>query len=120
MAAEGRAGNFAEAVVGPALALPISAAQTALRPLHQAIDDKELDVGADLFRKVRSITPFTTLWYTRAAFDRLMFDHINEVLSPGYNSRREARQMRDFGQGFWWNPADPLPTDFPDFSEALQ
>lgn len=121
MATESRmGGGVAEFFAGPLLGGTASTAlETALRPLHQSLDDKDLDVGADLFRKIRSLTPFTSLWYTRAAVDRMMMQPINESLSPGYGVRQAKRMKRDYGQTFWWDPDSAFPDELPDLSEAL-
>lgn len=121
MASESRTGGgLAELIAGPVGGTAATLLETSLRPLHQAMDDKELDVGADIFRKVRSITPLTSLWYTRAMVDRMIMTPINEELSPGYTQRADARMERDYGQTRWWDMDEAFPDELPDFSEVVE
>jgi hypothetical protein len=78
--------------------------------------------GDDLARYVKSFLPGTSLWYTRAATDRLIFDQIQEMVDPDYRAsfaREEARIRKDFKQGHWWGRGEILPDRAPDFGNAL-
>lgn len=67
------------------------------------------DAGAAFARLVKSHTPFANLWYTKAVTDHLIFNQIQEFLSPGYLERSKARAQNQFGTEYWWSPEDVLP-----------
>lgn len=80
----------------------------------QALDDerKERAFGADLARFVRRNTPGTSLWYTRLATDRLLWDALQEQVDPEAHRRwrqLERRAYRDYQQEFWWRPGASAP-----------
>jgi uncharacterized protein YoaH (UPF0181 family) len=79
-------------------------------------DQKERSFGADMARFVRRNTPGTSLWYTRAAMDRMVWDQLQEMLDPDAGRRfrqMERRAYRDFNQEFWWRPGDASPARAP-------
>jgi uncharacterized protein YoaH (UPF0181 family) len=85
----------------------------------QALGDeqRERSFGADLARFVRRNAPGTSLWYTRAVTDRLLWDRLQEFTDPEAHRRwnqMERRAMRDFNQEFWWRPGEPTPGRGPD------
>jgi uncharacterized protein YoaH (UPF0181 family) len=84
----------------------------------QALDDerKERAFGADLARFVRRNTPGTSLWYTRLATDRLLWDALQDQVDPEAPRRwrqLERRAFRDYEQEFWWRPGQSAPERAP-------
>lgn len=75
--------------------------------------------AADAVQLLKSNIPLQNLWYTKAVTDRLIFNQLQEMVSPGYMSRVEARARRDFGQQYWWKPGSVTPSRAPDFSKAI-
>ena len=68
--------------------------------------------GKDLAAHLKAWTPGSSLWYSKLATDRLIFDRIQMMIDPDYRSsfaRYERRMKKDFGQTFWWGPGDRLP-----------
>lgn len=85
----------------------------------QALGDEQSQrsFGADLARFVRRNAPGTSLWYTRAVTDRLVWDRLQEFTDPDAHRRfsvMERRAMRDFGQEFWWRPGEATPARGPE------
>lgn len=70
------------------------------------------DELAKLIRFGRENIPFTNLWYTQAAFDHLLWNHMQEAASPGYLSRMETRQAQ-YGKTYFWHPGEALPSEAP-------
>ena len=84
----------------------------------QALDDerRERAIGADIVRFVRNNTPGSTLWYSRLAMDRLLWDELQWYADP--NAARQFRQLerrrlREYEQEFWWAPGDAAPRRAP-------
>lgn len=68
--------------------------------------------GKDLAQHIKAWTPGSSLWYSKLATDRLVFDNIQSMIDPDYRSsfaRYERRMKKDFGQTFWWGPGDSAP-----------
>jgi len=84
----------------------------------QGAAGKDTHAAAEGLQIARSHLPYINLWYARAAIDRMGMHALQENLSPGYLSRMKQRARRDWGQGFWWAPGDPLPERAPDLSTA--
>lgn len=76
-------------------------------------DDKETKVGAKALRLARGHMPFVNLWYTKAVFDRAVYNDLMEFCSPGYTARLEAWGMKNTGQEYWWSPTKLEPTRMP-------
>ncbi|MBB4342154.1 hypothetical protein [Rhizobium leguminosarum] len=81
------------------------------------------DVNGKTFAQhIKAWTPGSSLWYTKAATDRLIFDNIQAMIDPNYRqsfNRYERRMKKEFGQTFWWAPGDGLPQRAPDLGRAV-
>lgn len=88
---------------------------------HYLGGNKELS-GKNLADHLKAWTPGSSLWYTKMATDRIIFDNIQAMIDPNYRAsfaRYERRMKKDFGQSFWWGPGDTLPSRAPDFGNAI-
>ncbi|MBW8285079.1 MAG: hypothetical protein K0M55_15925 [Rhizobium sp.] len=105
-------------VAGPAPGAVIAAGGD----LMQAIAGNKEVKGKMLSDHIKAWTPGSSLWYTKMATDRIIFDNIQAMVDPNYRTsfaRYEQRMKKEFGQSFWWGPGDNLPVRAPDFSNAL-
>ncbi|MEM1039414.1 MAG: hypothetical protein AAGI12_08080 [Pseudomonadota bacterium] len=103
-----------EMVAGPVFQPPISA-------FSMLAGGKKV-TGKGLVDLVAAYTPGSTLWYTRAAVDRLLFDQVNRLVDPDWdksNRRHEKRILKDFGQDYFWRRGDAAPSRGPDLSNAV-
>ncbi|MGO7531688.1 hypothetical protein [Rhizobium leguminosarum] len=83
----------------------------------QWIANKKDVNGKTFAQHIKAWTPGSSLWYTKAATDRLIFDNIQAMIDPNYRqsfNRYEKRMKKDFGQTFWWAPGDGLPQRAPE------
>ena len=85
----------------------------------QALDDerRERAFGADLARFIRNNAPGSTLWYSRLATDRLLWDRLQWWADPEAARRfrqLERRVLREYDQEFWWAPGESAPRRGPD------
>lgn len=79
--------------------------------LQTMAGNKEVS-GKTLAQHMKAWTPGSSLWYSKLATDRLIFDNIQSMIDPDYRSsfaRYERRMKKDFGQTFWWGPGDTIP-----------
>ena len=73
-------------------------------------------------RFLRSNTPGSSLWYSRLAMDRLIWDQLQELADPEYRrafKRTEDRARKDYGQDYWWRPGQAAPQRAPDPGAAV-
>lgn len=78
--------------------------------------------GKTLAQHIKGWTPGSSLWFTKMATDRLIFDNIQAMIDPDYRqsfARYERRMKKDFGQTFWWRPGEFTPERAPDFGNAV-
>ena len=58
------------------------------------------------------------MWYARLAFERLIFDQLQSMIDPKWNSkkRRKIKKTRkEQGTDFWWRPGSTTPERPPKF-----
>ena len=78
--------------------------------------------GAAFARLVKQFTPLSSVWYTRLATDRLIFDQLQMLVDPDYQksfARQEKRIQKDFGQRSWWRRGRAVPERAPDLTRIL-
>ena len=68
-------------------------------------------VGKEAVRALKNYLPGVSLWYTRAAFERLVLDQLQALVDPNHRRSWSAmeRQARLQGQDFWWRPGETAP-----------
>lgn len=77
------------------------------------------DEAAKLIRFTKSNIPVINMWYTQAAADHLLWNHLQEAASPGYLARMQARQEATYGKTYYWKPQEAVPHAAPDLSKAV-
>lgn len=90
--------------------------------LMQALSGNKEVKGKMLADHIKAWTPGSSLWYTKMATDRIIFDNIQAMIDPDYRqsfARYERRMKKEFGQSFWWGPGDNLPARAPDLGNAV-
>lgn len=78
------------------------------------------DEGAKLVRWARGNVPFLNMWYTKAAFDHLIWNNMQEAANPGYLDRMQAKAYNDKGTTWWYQPQEGAPSSAPDLAQAWQ
>lgn len=87
--------------------------------LVQLLQGKDTHAGAELLKFAKGMTPGANLWYLKAATNHLIFNQLQEMVSPGYLARTKARAQREFGTTEWWDSRDALPGRAPDLAAAV-
>lgn len=109
-------GGFLATLAGPQLGMFEQLYNLTVGAVRKEVNGQKVDEGANLVRFIKSNIPLQNLWYTRAVTDRLIFNQIQEMLSPGYMGRVEDRARKEFGQSYWWKPNQVVPTQAPQYS----
>ncbi|KXA74403.1 hypothetical protein CBR67_02920 [Bordetella hinzii] len=86
--------------------------------VQRTAEGRDSDSGAAAIRLLKGKIPCANLWYTKAATDRLIFNQLQELASPGYLRRMERGARKEFGQEYFWRPDSAVPDRAPDLSRA--
>lgn len=86
----------------------------------KAARGERTDEGAKLLRFAKGNIPFANMWYTQAAFDHLIWNNMQEAVSPGYLDRMQAKAYGDRGTSWWYSPTEGAPSSAPDLAQAWQ
>lgn len=87
--------------------------------LMKAAKGEKSHVGADAVKFIKSNIPLQNLWYTKAITDRLIFNQLQEMVSPGYMRRIEQRARTEFHQSYFWKPGEVVPKNAPKLEKAI-
>lgn len=112
-------GSATASLLGPAIGLLEEAGNLTQGNLIELMQGDDPKWQAEAIKFLKGITPGTSLWYSKAAMDHLIFQQMQEHFSPGYLNRVKSRARREFGQEYWWEPGDATPDRGPDFDRAL-
>lgn len=103
---------YMAAIGGPTAGLVDDIMKLTGANITATVEGKDAHFGREMAQFVRRNTPGTSLWYTRLAFDRLMWDRLQELTDPDYSrsfARMEDRAQREYNQRFWWGPGRTEP-----------
>ena len=112
-------GGLAETLAGPVGGLIGDMGRMVSSNAQRAAEGKAPLVGRDVANFARRYTPGSTLWYTRLALDRLVWDQLQKVLDPEAENlwRRQERQARkDYGTSSWWMRGRTSPDRAPNLT----
>lgn len=82
----------------------------------------EAKAGREAAAFVTKYNPLATMWWSRAAFTRLVGDNVQRALDPEAEeafARRARRMERETGQGQWWAQGENLPDRAPELANAM-
>lgn len=80
--------------------------------VRKLLAGEKTNLGDETLRTLRNYFPGGTIWYVRAAYNRVLLDQLQHLIDPKASQRfkrqvQNSRRERD--QGFWWAPGEPLP-----------
>ena len=101
--------TMGEMAIGPLGSSLTQFADLTLGNARRALSGDDTHVGADAVRFVKGLTPGANLWYTKAVTDHVLFNQLQEAVSPGYLEKYTKRQQNTYGREFWWRPDDMVP-----------
>jgi hypothetical protein len=102
--------------LGPVVGMGEEAFNLTQGNVIQSMMGKDAHFGAEAVRFVKGNLPGGNLWYTKAAMDHMIWNQMAEYMSPGYLSKVRRRAQTEFGQEFWWDPAELTPDRAPDLA----
>jgi hypothetical protein len=92
------------AALGPVASIVEQAFNLTQGNLVQYAQGKDTKFGAELVRFGRQNIPLANLWYAKAGLDHLIFNDLQEYVSPGFMAQTKRRMQREFGQSYYWDP----------------
>ena len=111
-----------EGLLGPVAGQVGDIAGMTLGNAQKFLSGDETDLGRDLSRFIQKNAPGQTLWYTRLAFERVLFDELDKLLDPkAYEHFRKIEQTAqdENRQQYYWHRGRKLPSRAPDISKAI-
>lgn len=112
-----RYGNsFAATLAGPLVSLGEDVWKASGGQLLKLARGEETNLSEESIRMLRRYTPGGSLWYLRAAYNRVLLDTLQHWTDPKANQKfkRQAQNlMRERDQGFWWAPGEVAPSRTP-------
>ncbi len=82
-----------------------------------AAEGEARNPGRELSRFIEANAPGRSLWYTRLAMERLIFDELEAAIDP--NAARSFRRIEQGAQRFFWRPGTRAPQRGPDLGAAV-
>lgn len=117
-------GGIGSTVAGPLIGKVIDPLRDLiLGNAAQAADDKKTNIGREALRFVKANMPFASVWYTKLAWERMVFDQLQYLVDPEANKafkRQQRSWAKDYGQEFYWAPGETAPARGPDLSAAVR
>lgn len=101
--------TMGEMAIGPLGSSIAQFADMTLGNMRRAMAGEDTHVGADAVRFVKGMTPGANLWYTKAVTDHLLFNQLQEAVSPGYLQKYMNRQQNVYGRQYLWRPDEIIP-----------
>lgn len=108
-----------EVAAGPTIGSALDLMTSTMTAAKNASEGKDSHLAAKYMNIAKGFIPGSNLWYTKAATDHLIFQNIQEQLSPGYLNNMRNNAMKNYGQSYWWEPGEPLPGRLPDPGAAI-
>jgi hypothetical protein len=101
--------GIAGVVAGPTAGTATDFAQVTYGALRKRLagTDEKTNFGRELTNVVRRYTPGASLWYVRAAWERVAMDNLQRMLDPEADAsfrRKIQNAKRDYSQEFFWKP----------------
>ena len=111
-----------ETIAGPAAGFAADVVKLTVGNVQQALRGEKLHLGPELVAFAGRYAPGSSLWYARAAFERIVLDQLSLLSDPDARSRLqrlEQKARKEYGQEFWWKPGQALPDRAPGLSKAI-
>jgi hypothetical protein len=96
--------NVLSTLAGPTFSTLGAASVLALKAAHGETYEDGSKYAAKWVDLGRSVTPFSTLLWTRATMDHLVWRNLKETLEPGSTARSVRRLRKEYNQKYLINP----------------
>lgn len=114
-------GGLADTVAGPLWGRVGSARDLVTGNTLEALAGEKTNAGREAVKFLRQNTPGGSLWWARAAYERVVLDQLQQLADPQARAafrRKVSQRKKDYGNGFWWAPGDLSPRRAPQLGGA--
>lgn len=122
--ADGRFGVNMDTLIGPVWSLVNQGVNLTFGNVAAYLSENDTHAGRDLSRFIEQNMPGRSIWYSRLAFERLVFDNLDQWLDPEANAefaKVERNYRRNRGQEFFSKPGRGIrPQRGPDFGKLFE
>lgn len=108
--------SLAAALEGPMMTTGEELWKLSGAALIHHLKGERTDEGGNLVRFGKENIPVLNLWYTQAAMDHILWNSMQDAVSPGYLDRMQAKAESMKGTTWYWRPEDLTPERAPDLS----
>ncbi len=115
-------GGLWDGLLGPVAGQVEDVTKLTLGNAQELLAGDDTNAGRELSRFIEANTPGRSLWYTRLAFERIIFDELDWMLDPKASAAFRATEQRareEHDQRFFSRPGKGLPQRSPDLGAAL-
>lgn len=117
-------GGLTQTIVGPIPGRAADIMKATIGNIQEASDPTKLktNAGREILKNVKAWDPLASLWLTRTAWDRLVYNNLQRVVDPEAAmafQRQVDVARRDRKTGYWWRPGTDAPDRLPDFGNAF-
>lgn len=85
----------------------------------QLSDGTDTNAGNETFKFLKGKIPAQNLWYTKAATNRMIFDEMQDIISPGYREKLLRKAERQHNRTRFWGD-DIGDIQAPDFERIVE
>ncbi|ONG41385.1 hypothetical protein BKE30_04895 [Alkanindiges hydrocarboniclasticus] len=64
--------------------------------MTQLANGTETTTGNEIYKTIKGKTPAQNLWYTKVATNAIFFDHLQDMIAPGYREEQKRKAERKF------------------------
>lgn len=116
-------GGLASTAAGPVVGFLGDLAKPIASNIDRTVKGETALWGRDASNLVRRYTPvLSSLWFQRAAFDRIVADQLQGFLDPEAElmwKQQQRRREKEFRNLSWWDRGRLTPSRLPDLSNAF-
>lgn len=105
-----------ETILGPTIGAVNDFGRATVGNLQKLALGEETTFAADVVQKGARYVPGASLFYLRAAWQRVVVDQLQRLADPAAHRKfreRERRLTRETGQEYWWRPGELAPARAP-------
>ena len=105
-------GSLSKTLAGPVASFLNDLVNLTVGNVLQLASGEKTNAGKELASFIQRYTPGNNVWYTRLVFERIIFDTLEKLLNPNFNSdtRRNVNKLKSrTGQEYWWHPGKISP-----------
>lgn len=115
-------GGLATTLAGPVIERGTQLINLTAGNMIQLAAGEDTNFVSELRRFGGGVTPGSTIWYLRTAWQRMVLDQLEAAADPDAYRRFRSRARffeRRHGNQHWWGPGDVTPDRAPDAAAAL-